>query len=186
MVWAVNEHARFERQPRGARRARRRGLSKTVSRVERSAEYRRSLDELHQLASSFRHGLDGAQREQWLLLEEALLAHSERFSRAYYRAGFRCGVEWSARSRGARSEVQRPALSVEELFVEELFVDELAIRELALKVSPVRESSAGDARRASSPSGAANTVRMEAQAAVTAGAECLAALARLLLSLAKR
>ena len=69
--------------------------------MERSAEYRRSIGELHVLASSFRHALDHSQQERWLILEEALLAHSDRLNRAYYNAGFRNGVEWSARSRAA-------------------------------------------------------------------------------------
>jgi hypothetical protein len=101
-VWQVNEPTRLrELQLRGSRRARRRGLSRAVSQVERSAEYRRSIGELHALASSFRHALDGSQQERWLVLEEALLAHSERLNRAYYHAGFRNGVEWGTRSRPA-------------------------------------------------------------------------------------
>jgi hypothetical protein len=106
--------------------------------VEGSAEYRRSLAELHQLASCFQRGLDEAQRQRWLLLEEALLVHSERLSHAYHHAGFRSGVEWSARSTSSRGEDVTSAL------------------------------------------------RVEAEAAVIAGADCLAALARLLLAVAKR
>ena len=158
LVWAVNDPMRLERQPRGSRRARRRGLSRTISRVERSAEWRNSLSELHALATSFRQGLDAAQLEQWLVLEEALLAHSERSSRAYYDAGFRCGVEWRARSRASRGEAKGSRLSP------------------------------GEAREVSSDAGrdAASVIRGEAEAVVAAGADCVAAFARLLLAAAKR
>jgi hypothetical protein len=88
---------------RGARRARRRGLSRAVSRIERSVEYRRSLSELHALASSFQRGLSRSQRERWLAVEEALLAHAERVSHVYYQAGFGDGAAWHART------MQRPA-----------------------------------------------------------------------------
>jgi len=145
-------------EPRAARRARRRGLSSVVSRVERSAEYRRSIGELHALASSFQRGLNRAQGERWLVLEEALLAHSERLSHAYYHAGFRYGVEWSTRSRGSRSTGARSALDV------------------------AQARSSLDATRGA----AASAVHVEAQAAVTAGAHCLAALARLLLAVVQR
>ena len=162
MVWAVNEHPRRERQPQGARRARRRGLSRTVSRVERSAAYRRSLHELHALATGFQHGLDAAQREQWLALEEVLLAHFERSSRGYFNAGFRCGVDWSARAQAPRSEA-------------------------APSFGGARSwQSSTRARSASSEAGAASAIGAEAEAAVTAGADCLIALARLLLAIARR
>lgn len=156
LVWAVSEPVRLERLPRGSRRARRRGLSRTVARVERSAAYRRSVDELHALATRLQHELDAGQREQWLVLEEALLAHSERLSHVYFHAGFRCGVEWSASSQAARCHA-----------------------------APFP----GKARRQRSSIGArsaASAIRVQAEAAVSAGADCLAALARLLLAIAKR
>lgn len=154
LIWAVNEPLRSGRQPHGAQRARRRGLSRTVSRVERSAEHQSSLNDLHALATRFRQRLDATQSEQWLMLEEAWLAHTERSSRTYYNAGFRCGVEWSARSRAARSQ---------------------AARRLP---SPGARSAAG--------AEAGSVIAVEVEAAITAGADCLAALARLLLAAAKR
>ncbi|HWO10548.1 MAG TPA: hypothetical protein VNN80_13745, partial [Polyangiaceae bacterium] len=107
LVWDVRERARpcryearsyLQSDQRSYRRAQRGALARAVVEVEGSAEYRRSLAELHQLASRFQRGLDGAQREVWLALEEALLAHAERLNRTYHRAGFRRGVEWCARS----------------------------------------------------------------------------------------
>lgn len=157
LIWAVKDPLRIGRQPQSARRARRRGLSKTVSRVERSAEHRSSLNALHALATRFRQGLDATQSEQWLMLEEALLAHTERSSRTYYNAGFRCGVEWSARSRAARSQVARRLPS-------------------AGACSAARGAGAE----------AASVIRVEVEAAIAAGADCLAALARLLLAASKR
>jgi hypothetical protein len=151
LVWAVNEPVRLARHPRGSRRARRRGLSSTVSRVERSAEYRRSLSTLHELATRLQQGLDTPQREQWLVLEEAWLAHSERLSHVYYHAGFRCGVEWNSRSRAPRDEAARPS-------------------RLPAGARSHRSSAIG----------------VEAEAALGAGADCLAALARLLLAVARR
>ena len=63
LIWAVNDPGRLGRQPQSARRARRRGLSRTVARVERSAEHQSSLNELHALAARLRQGLDAAQSE---------------------------------------------------------------------------------------------------------------------------
>jgi hypothetical protein len=175
LVWAVNEPARLRHPSRGSRRARRRGLSQTVSRVERSAEHRRSLSDLHELSSSFRRSLDEAQRQRWLVLEDALLAFSERSSHAYYHAGFRCGVEWSVRSRASSGG---DACSAREARGGHRALDPTGAGPRWPAIAP-RPSSEARADAASS-------VRLEAEAALGAGVDCLAALARLLLAVTKR
>jgi hypothetical protein len=159
--------------------------------VERSAEYRRALSELHSLETSFQSGLDRAQRERWLVLEEALLAHSERLSRAYFHAGFHCGVEWNARSRASRRQRGRSPFPVEAGLTPSTALG-AATGSAAVLGSAATTPGSGRApvaaRSAPAVAGAqaAGAIRAEAEAAVSAGADCVAALARLLLAIVKR
>ena len=76
--------------PRAAsRKAVLRQFARAAARIERSAEYRRSLQVVLELGGELERVLEPAQRERWLALEDALHEHSWRLYRAYFRAGLK-------------------------------------------------------------------------------------------------
>ena len=83
---------RYARRLRHAqRRALLRRLSHVTAQLERTPEYRQSLQRLLDLGSQLQSVLDATQRERWLALEEALFDHSSHLQRAYFRAGVEYG-----------------------------------------------------------------------------------------------
>jgi len=91
----VSPARRGNRQARRLRHAQRRALQRRLERVtsqlERTPEYRQSLQSVLELGSQLQGVLDAAQRERWLALEEALFDHSSRLHRAYFCAGVEYG-----------------------------------------------------------------------------------------------
>jgi hypothetical protein len=59
--------------------------------LERTPEYRASLQRLLDRGAELQAVLDPAQRERWLALEEAFFDHSSQLHRAYFRAGVEFG-----------------------------------------------------------------------------------------------
>jgi hypothetical protein len=88
------------------RRALLRRLEHVTSQLERTPEYRQSLQSVLELGSQLQSVLDAAQREHWLALEEALFDHSARLHRAYFCAGVEYG-----QSRVLGAAVSAPAVS---------------------------------------------------------------------------
>jgi hypothetical protein len=89
----------FDRRRRGSR-ALSRHLASVATRIERSQAYRRSLQQVLELAETLKTALDAAQREHWLALEEALLEHNSCLNEEYFLAGVELG-----RSKGRRRAV---------------------------------------------------------------------------------
>jgi len=91
----VSSARRGKRQARRLRHAQRRALLRRLehvtSQLERTPEYRRSLQSVLELGSQLQGVLDATQRERWLALEEALFDHSARLHRAYFCAGVEYG-----------------------------------------------------------------------------------------------
>jgi hypothetical protein len=81
---------------RAERRALARGFSQALVRIESAREQQQALRHVLDLAAKFQRGLDAAQRERWLLLEEALLDQQARLQRSHFRAGFECGRKYGA------------------------------------------------------------------------------------------
>lgn len=79
------------RQRKAWRRALLRRLSHVTSRLERTPEYRASLQRVLDRGAELQAVLDPAQRERWLALEEAFFDHSSQLHRAYFRAGVEFG-----------------------------------------------------------------------------------------------
>lgn len=100
LVLHVNERASFRRRahPRLGRRAVGRKLSVVAARLEQSAGYQSSLRRVLEADEAFQRTLDEAQRASWLNLEDALLDHSWRSNRAFFRAGLEMG--WRAAQSG--------------------------------------------------------------------------------------
>lgn len=69
----------------------RRQFARVTTRIERTPEYRQSLQRVLELSQELEAALDSAQRERWLALEEALLDHGVRLHRAYFHAGVEQG-----------------------------------------------------------------------------------------------
>jgi hypothetical protein len=89
---ARRAHKRYSRRLRHAqRRALLRRLSHVTAQLERTPEYRQSLQRLLDLGGQLQSVLDASQRERWLALEEALFDHSSHLQRAYFRAGVEYG-----------------------------------------------------------------------------------------------
>lgn len=109
------ERGRRDRLGRAQRRAMAQALSRAVARIEASREYRRELLHLAELGVTHRKGLDPTQRERWLLLEEALLAHAMRWHEAYFRAGVAHGLEASRAGPEQSGEVREQSGEVREL-----------------------------------------------------------------------
>ena len=83
---------RYARRLRHAqRRALLRRLAHVTAQLERTPEYRQSLQRLLDLGGQLKSVLDASQRERWLALEEALFDHSSHLQRAYFRAGVEYG-----------------------------------------------------------------------------------------------
>src|SRR5689334_3477984 len=83
---------RYARRLRHAqRRALLRRLSHVTAQLERTPEYRQSLQRLLALGGQLQSVLDASQRERWLALEEALFDHSSHLQQAYFRAGVEYG-----------------------------------------------------------------------------------------------
>ena len=90
------------------RRALQRRLARTVARIEKSDEYRRSLGNVAQLAADFQQVLDARQLGRWLSLEEALHEHAAWLSRVYFYAGAAGGeLRGAARAGATRREPAR-------------------------------------------------------------------------------
>ena len=91
-VNARRARKRYARRLRHAqRRALLRRLSHVTAQLERTPEYRQSLQRLLDLGGQLQSVLDESQRERWLALEEALFDHSSHLQRAYFRAGVEYG-----------------------------------------------------------------------------------------------
>lgn len=119
------ERGRRDRPGRGQRRAMAQALSRAVARIEASREYRRELLQLAELGAAHRKGLDPTQRERWLLLEDALLAHAMRWHEAYFRAGVAHGREASRAGREQSGEVRELVAVLKTLVVA---IEQLAAR----------------------------------------------------------
>jgi len=105
LVLCVAQGARsskFERH-RVEPRALSRRLSHAAARIERTTEYQQSLDRVLELGQRFQQGLDAAQKERWLALEDALFEHTSRLHRAYFQAG----AEWESRKVESRKVESR-------------------------------------------------------------------------------
>jgi len=61
------------------------------------------------LGAELQRVLEPPQRERWLALEDALLEHSSRLYRAYFRAGVECGRERSAYERAVAGSGRLPS-----------------------------------------------------------------------------
>jgi hypothetical protein len=85
----------FMKEVRAPRRWRRRALEQRMARVasqlEHSGQHQASLRQVLKLGADFQRTLSEPQRERWLAFEEALLEHTERAHRAYFRAGVEVG-----------------------------------------------------------------------------------------------
>jgi len=156
----VSSARRGKRQARRLRHAQRRALLRRLehvtSQLERTPEYRRSLQSVLELGSQLQGVLDAAQRERWLALEEALFDHSARLHRAYFCAGFEYG---QSRALGA--------------FVSNAETSPGAAQP-SFAGTPGAPSAAGELTRAASSSAAASG----AQQAAALELEILSALAR--------
>jgi hypothetical protein len=87
-----------------ARRARKRYARRL--RLERTPEYRQSLQRLLDLGGQLQSVLDTSQRERWLALEEALFEHSSHLQRAYFRAGVEYGRSRAVEALVSNDEAQ--------------------------------------------------------------------------------
>ena len=83
-------------QRSASRRAVLRRFARASARIERSSEYRRSLQIVLELGGELERVLEPTQKERWLALEDALLEHSSRLYRAYFRAGLTYGRQLPA------------------------------------------------------------------------------------------
>ena len=115
LVSEVNTGSRREkrraRRPRHLqRRALLRRLKRVTSQLERTREYRRSLKNVLELGHQLQSGLDAAQRERWLALEEALFDHNARLYRAYFCAGVEYG-QHTARAPSASTKASAGAVA---------------------------------------------------------------------------
>jgi hypothetical protein len=94
---------------RPSRRAVARQFARASARIERSANYRHGLQLVLELAAELQRVLEPPQRERWLALEEALLEHSSRLYRAYFRAGLECRCSAHERSGAGVVRLSSPA-----------------------------------------------------------------------------
>jgi hypothetical protein len=62
-----------------------------------------------ELGAELQRVLEAPQRERWLALEDALLEHSSRLYRAYFRAGLECARERSAYDRSGAGSGRLPS-----------------------------------------------------------------------------
>jgi hypothetical protein len=76
-----------------------RQFARASARIERTSEYRDSLQVVLELCAELERVLAPTQRERWLALEDALLEHSSRLYRAYFRAGLEYGRQCPAYDR---------------------------------------------------------------------------------------
>lgn len=130
---------RYARRLRHAqRRALLRRLSHVTAQLERTPEYRQSLQRLLDLGGQLQSVLDASQRERWLALEEALFDHSSHLQRAYFRAGVEYGrsraVEAlvSGDATGAGASAARSRGNVAGTAVERAAVDRAAVDRAAV------------------------------------------------------
>jgi hypothetical protein len=101
---------RYARRLRHAqRRALLRRLSHVTAQLERTPEYRQSLQRLLDLGGQLQSVLDASQRERWLALEEALFEHSSHLQRAYFRAGVEYGRRRSVEALVSNDESEEAA-----------------------------------------------------------------------------
>jgi len=95
-VFCVREpHARWPRRERHR-------FARTQRQIEQTALYQQDLAKLAELAAQLRAELPPGTDVRWLELEEALLSHTARLARIYYRAGFAQGAA-SARREASRA-----------------------------------------------------------------------------------
>lgn len=89
LVLCVNQGTRSRKLARrhAEQSASRRSLSRAAARIERTAEYRLSLDQVLEHHQRFQLELDARQKESWLALEDALLEHMAMLNHAYHREG---------------------------------------------------------------------------------------------------
>ena len=139
-VNARRARKRYARRLRHAqRRALLRRLSHVTAQLERTPEYRQSLQRLLDLGGQLQSVLDASQRERWLALEEALFEHSSHLQRAYFRAGVEYGrsravdalvsdseTEEGANAARSRAAVARASASAESAALELEIVSALA------------------------------------------------------------
>lgn len=103
----ANPSPRASRRP--SRRAVARQFARASARIERSAEYQSGFQLVLELAAELQGVLEPAQRERWLALEDALLEHSSRLYRAYFRAGLECRLSAHERSGAGAVRLSSPA-----------------------------------------------------------------------------
>jgi hypothetical protein len=166
----VKSARRGKPQARRLRQAQRRALLRRLehvtSQLERTPEYRQSLQSVLELGSQLQSVLDAAQREHWLALEEALFDHSARLHRAYFCAGVEYG-----QSRVLGAAVSAPAVSAPAVSAPAVSAPAVS----APAVSPAGAANAAGVRTlAASSSAAASGARQAAALEL----EILGALAR--------